>query len=464
MDPASKKTFTLLEICSSLERMIAEKYSSVYWIKAEMNKLNYYQSSGHSYPDLVQKENGKIIAQIRAIIWSSDFEIIKAKFLKATHEKLKDGIKILFCARINYNRIHGLSLQILDIDPAYSLGELEMEKQETISTLKNEGLFNRNKELAFPALPSRIAVISVETSKGYRDFLNIIQEDGKGFGIFHFLFPSILQGDKAIEGILEQLKRIRKVLHHFDTVAIIRGGGGDIGLASFNDYRLCREIALFPLPVLTGIGHATNETVAEMVSHRNSITPTDLANFLLRPFLAYASQLDQHEKSIIQKARQILQFNHVVLKDAGRNLHLVTRNKVLVNRNIIDMSSPKIDREIRYLFQLLADKTNRYKDRISTATKNILQIDKVPALKQNAERLNRLVWQILKDEKKDLSILDQRTQAMDPINVLKRGFTITRVNGRTVRSIHDLEKGDQISTQTTDGTITSTVNETHSNL
>ena len=263
-----RQIFSLLEVTRSIQKTIAERYKSSYWIKAELNKLNYYRQSGHCYPELVEKQNGKIVAQIRSNLWKDDYLKIDNNFKRVLNETLKDGIKILFLASISFHPEYGLNLRIIDIDPSFTLGDLEKEKQETIKKLKDEDLFNKNKLLILPTLPQRIAIISVETSKGYADFLQVFEQANKSwrYKFFHMLFPSLLQGDNAVPSIIKQLNRIKKVINHFDVVAIVRGGGGDIGLSCYNNYNLAKEVALFPIPVITGIGHATNETVTEMIS------------------------------------------------------------------------------------------------------------------------------------------------------------------------------------------------------
>src|SRR5690554_65374 len=172
-----RKIFTLLDVAQSVEKTLKKRYTSSFWVKAEMNKLNFYNHSGHSYPDLVEKRDGKIIAQMRGLLWKNDFLRINKAFLDTLKEPLKDGIKILFLAKISYTPLYGLTLTISDIDPSYTLGDLEKEKQETIQKLKGQGVFQKNHNLNFPLLPQRIAVISVETSKGYADFLKIIENN-----------------------------------------------------------------------------------------------------------------------------------------------------------------------------------------------------------------------------------------------------------------------------------------------
>ena len=169
-----KRIFSLLEVTVSVQKALAERYKSSFWVKAEMNKLNHYPHSGHCYPELVEKVDGKVVAQIKANLWKDDFLRINRNFMGVLHAPLKDGIRILFCARIAFDPVHGLALRITDIDPVFSLGELEREKQASIDMLKKEGIFQRNKSLQFPLVPKRMAVISVQTSKGYADFSKVI--------------------------------------------------------------------------------------------------------------------------------------------------------------------------------------------------------------------------------------------------------------------------------------------------
>ncbi|MGL4347513.1 MAG: exodeoxyribonuclease VII large subunit [Chitinophagaceae bacterium] len=309
-----KTIFSLLEVTQSIGKTIAQRYSQSYWIKAEMNKLNYYKHSGHCYPELVEKKDGKVIAQLKAILWKNDYLRINQSFINLLNEPLKNGIKILFLGKISFDSMYGLSISIQDIDINYTLGDLEREKQETIQNLTQENLFNKNKILSFPLLPKRIAIISVETSNGYADFLKVIEKNPWQYNIFYYLFPSLLQGEKAIKNIITQLKKIELVQSHFDVVAIIRGGGGDIGLSCYNNYELCKTIASFPLPIITGIGHSTNKTVAEMVAYEDAITPTKLAEYILQKFHNVAVPIQNIQEHIVELTQQLLKHEHFVLK------------------------------------------------------------------------------------------------------------------------------------------------------
>ena len=216
-----KSVYTLLEVARSIRKTVSERYRQTYWIRAELNKLNYYKHSGHCFPELLEKQDGKVLAQMRSTIWNENYLRINRKFLDVLKEPLKDGVKILFEAAIVFDPVFGLSLHIHDIDPSYTLGDLEKEKQETIKKLRDEALFSKNKMLPLSLLPQRIAIISVSSSKGYSDFLKIIESNSRGYRFFHLLFPSLLQGEKAVSSMIGQLKKIYQVRTHFDAVAII---------------------------------------------------------------------------------------------------------------------------------------------------------------------------------------------------------------------------------------------------
>ena len=295
--------FTLLDIGRSLQRMISTHYSKPYWIKTEIAKLNAYTKSGHCYPDLVEKQNGEVLAQMRATIWNTTFKTISKQFEDVTKQRISEGMTVLLLAKVNYHPNYGFSLNIIDIDPSFTLGEMAKEKQESLKRLKAEGILNLNKSLTYPKIPKRIAVISVETSKGYQDFINIIRKSFSHFSIEIELFSALLQGDKAITSISGALDKIKARQDDFDVVTIIRGGGGDVGLSCYDSFVLASKVARFPLPIISGIGHSTNETLVESVTYANKITPTDVAYFFINAFQMAYDELQQLHESLKEKIR-----------------------------------------------------------------------------------------------------------------------------------------------------------------
>jgi exodeoxyribonuclease VII large subunit len=457
-----KTIFSLFEISLSIQRAISASYNQAFWIKAEMNKLNYYSHSGHCYPELVEKKDGKVIAQMRGNLWNSDFIKINHKFLRVLKEPLKDGIKILFCATINFDPVYGLGLRILDIDPSFSLGELEREKQETIERLREENIFDKNKALKLPLLPQRIAIISVETSKGYSDFLKVIDTNSWNYKFFHHLFPALLQGDKSIDSIIFQLKRIRKSLSHFDAVVIIRGGGGDVGLSSYNNYRLAKEIALFPIPILTGIGHSTNETVAEMVCYDSCITPTELADFLIEKFHAFSEPVEKAEALVKDKASRIIQETRSRFDNTLKYFRSVTTNRLERSHNEIRAHSVTLSRQSNYILR-------NEKQALSTLCSDLQKSSTIfiNANRQTTIRLasgiEKLTTSSLEKQKAELVSIEKHVRILDPVNVLRRGYSITLLHGKSVNSVNEVKPGDQLTTVVADGTISSNVIKTNEN-
>lgn len=407
-----KTVFSLLEVSRSIQKAISERYKSLYWIKAEMNKLNHYTHSGHCYPELVEKKDGKVVAEMRSILWKADFQRINQQFLKLLNEPLRDGITILFQAAISYDPLYGFSLKIVDIDPAFVLGELEKEKRESIQKLQQEGIFQANKNLSFPLVPKRLAIISVETSKGLSDFFKIIQHNPWKYKFEYTLFPALLQGDKSVPSIIRQLANIAEKTTEFDAVAIIRGGGGDVGLSSYNNYQLAKAIAIFPVPVITGIGHSTNETVSEMVAYRNAITPSELADFLIQKFHQFAIPVDEAQNRIVQATTSI--------------------------------------------FEQEKSSLTQFSQSISWNSKAVLaaQDNRLTALADHLQLFSR---QLLKDKATALTSIERLLQLADPQQLLKRGFSITKINGKAVTQETDAHAGDEIETVLFQGTLRSTV-------
>lgn len=431
---SNRHTYTLRQVAESLQRAVAKWYDHPYWIRAEMAKLNHYHHSGHCYPELVEKEEGRLVAQMKGNLWRDNYEQINRRFLEVTREPLKDGIAILMHATVRYHPVHGLALDIHDIDPAYTLGELARRKQETIERLKKEDIIDRNRALPMPLLPQRVAVISVETSKGYADFLSRIDGNEWGYRFFHMLFPSLLQGDEAVDKMIFQLERIQKVVHHFDVVAIIRGGGGDVGLSCYDDYRLAKAVALFPIPVLAGIGHSTNETVVQMVAHRNNITPTALADFLIQQFHNLAVPLKDYQRIIAEQGQQKLRDEQLLLGSLSR-----------LFRSAATMS---IRDNLGRLERMAAESWIRLAERFRVHHES---------LRGMQEELLRLPGQRIKEATGELTALERQVRALDPANVLKRGYSITRKEGKAIRFASEVKKGDRLETELWKGMITSTV-------
>jgi exodeoxyribonuclease VII large subunit len=433
----TRKIFSLSEVTRSIQHTLAQRYTSTFWVKAEMIKLNYYPHSGHCYPDLVEKSDGKIIAQFRANLWRNDYLRVNHEFQKILKEPLKDGIKILLLAEISFDAVYGISLHIQDIDPSFTLGDLEKEKQEAIQQLRKDQLFDANKKLPIPLLPQRIAIISVETSKGFADFRKVIDNNEWGYRFFYFLFPALLQGDRAVESITRQLKQIQKVKHHFDVVAIIRGGGGDVGLSCYNHFELSKRVAEFPLPVITGIGHATNETVTEMVAFHNAITPTKMAEWLIQKFHNFSVPVNEAKDTIINQSGILIQDEKVKFQNLIKYFRSVTQNRIIMSKNLLQRQSSVLIQQAKSLCTQSSGDITRL---------NII--------------LKKALLLFHQNKRSVLDNVERNITNMSPEKVLKRGYSITLVNGKAVKQFNEVKKGDIIKTVLSKGRILSEIQST----
>ena len=382
--------YSLSEIAFSLHKVVERTYPQPYFIKAEILKLNFYPHSGHCYPELVEKEGNSIKAEMRAIIWAANYQRINDRFIQITGNPLKENISILCLARIEFSPKHGLALHIEDIEPTYTLGEMVKNRNAVIERLKKEGVFTRNKNLQMPLLPKRIAVISVETSKGYSDFITTLNGNRYGYRFVTELFPSILQGDKAIVGITGRLAEIEMRQKEFDCVVIVRGGGGDVGLSCYDEYEMAHRVTTFPLPVLTGIGHSTNLSVTDMVAHTYNITPTDVAFALIGYFQTFDEQVQECQGRIVEVSRRLL-------------------------------------------------------------------VDEQAKLLRMTEAVRMLPVVRLTEQQGRVEVMEEKVRLLHPDNILKRGFSITRLNGKVVTKAKDLKPGDELRTQVYEGEVTSVV-------
>jgi len=406
--------FTLSQVTQSIKKYVDERFGKVIWVKAEINKLNVNRSSGNAYAELVEKQNGKIVAEMRGNIFRNAYERINQRFLKVLSHPLKDGITALLQVQVSFHPVYGLSLEIMDIDPVFTLGEIEREKQESINRLKLLGLFDKNKQHELSIPTNRIAIISQENSAGYSDFMSVLRNPEHGFGFFTFLFPATLNGDQAIASIGEQLTRIEKVRHHFDAVAIVRGGGGDTGMTCYNNFELSRKIAEFSLPVFTGIGHSTNLTVVEQIAYRNAITPTELAMFFVSRLQQLELPLNQITDNLPAIVDSFLSYlgdeMSVLMKSIQQNVRL----NLMKNQNRLEQTSSNLKNQLIFFFN-----------------KQFQVIE----LQENNIRL------------------------MDPINLYKRGYSLTLLNGKSINPQRIPKTGDHLISHFYGGKVISEVNE-----
>lgn len=409
--PTERSALSLSQLNGLIKSAIADTLPDQYWVIAEIADLKLNQK-GHCYLDLVEKEGNAAIAQIKANIWAYEYRSVSNRFQKTTNEPLKQGMKILFLASILFHEVYGLSLNIKDIDPTYTMGEMARKKKEVIEQLRKEGIIGRNKALELPLVPQRIAVISSPTAAGYQDFFNHLDNNPYGYCFVHTLFSALMQGQEAERSIIKALAAIRKQKSAYDLVVIIRGGGSVIDLNCFDGYPLAAEVAGFPLPVITGIGHEKDDTVVDITAHTKMKTPTAVAEFLVSGLRSFEENLLGLENRIVTSAGQLLSDERRKLTSFAQRLSLAPSRLTTVHRNRLIV----IQRDLRGHMQ-----------------------------------------QRLQIEQNRLSRAEQAIRHLDPAHVLRRGYSITTHKGKILRDAAVLKNGMALKTQLQIGTVTSIV-------
>ncbi len=429
----------------------------MYWVVAEISeiKVNY---AGHCYLELIEKnpEEKNVKARIRAIIWSSRYRFIGTFFENTTGEALKTGMKILVKARIEYHEIYGLSLIISDIDPAFTIGEMAIKKQMAIKKLEEEGVFTMNRELPFPILPRKIAVISSKNAAGYSDFMRHLHENSYGYIFYTVLFDTVMQGTETEESVLKSFSRIAENVSLFDAVAIIRGGGSQSDLSWFDSYNIAYYVTQFPIPVITGIGHEKDLSVTDMVAHKALKTPTAVADHLIECVAEAERNLNQMSKEIaelstavVKKYKELTESCRQKLVPAAR-LRIYGQKEKLSNRII----------ELTNLGKVFVRKAGvipeNQKSQIRSLVKSFFT-GKQSIIEKESTGLKRNVNNTVSHLQKKMENMQNNLSILDPVNVLGRGYTITSWQGKIIKSINLLKKDDIVDTQFFDGSVTSTV-------
>lgn len=446
------KIFSLKQVLQSIRKTIDERYQSLYWIKVEMHKLNL-SASGHCYPELLQKENGQLIAQTRAIIWKQQFDRINKRFVEVVKEPLKDDLTLLMQVRISFSELYGLTLEIIDIDPSYALGELQRERLETLKKLKDEKIIDANQLLDFPLLPKRLAIISADGSKGLNDFNQVLDNNKYGYLIESCLFPASVDGDRAVDSIRKQLQQISNQALNFDCVVIVRGGGGEVGLSCYNNYELCAEVARFPLPVLTGIGHSTNLTVAEMIAYRNAITPTELGEFIIQTFREFDLSLIDLSEDLEANVLNLLERRKMELGRISERLHSRTKENLTASRHALQNLSVNLKYKLNDFFAEHKRTNEQHKQKIADRSLLFTQFE-ASRLKQFEMKLGTGSEKFVLNQQRNIKDFEQVVRLLDPINVLNRGYSITTVSGK-LPTEENLKEGVILETRTKDFTLQS---------
>lgn len=408
------KELSLFELNSQIKGILNTAFADAYWVKAEMSDVRTNNMSGHCYLEFIEKSSvtGQIIARNRAAIWAKTFRMLKPYFETETGQLFASGLKVLVKVTVEYHELYGLSLNVIDIDPSYTVGDMLRRRMEIIQQLKEEGVFTLNKELPFPVLPKRIAIITSPTAAGYEDFIKQLIQNKEGYPFYTKLFPAIMQGDKTETSIIAALDQVNRHLQHFDAVVIIRGGGATSELNSFDSYLLAANCAQFPLPIITGIGHERDDTILDMVAHTRMKTPTAVAEFLI-------GRLDLAAEALHTLGA------HLPLMAVNRLEQC--RQQILSITNKLPVSSITLLNKHNYL---LVDLSNK---------------------------LQQSLTQRLNNESKSLQLTEQFISMVSPENILKRGYSLTLKDGKIMKHATAFSSGDEMTTRFIDGEVKSTV-------
>ncbi len=323
---ATPDTLTLFELNNQVKSGIREMFPGTFWVVGEISEMSTNQS-GHCYLELIEKQTDseQIIARAKATIWAFTFRMLRPYFESVTGQRFSFGIKIMVQVSIEFHEIYGYSLNIKDIEPNYTIGDLSRKRQEIIQRLQDEGVFHLNKELEIPVVPQHIAVISSETAAGYGDFVDQLSGNRFGYKFKIKLFQAYMQGEEAEQSIISALEKVFETMDKFDMVVLIRGGGSQADLNCFNSYWLCYHITQFPLPVVTGIGHERDETIADMVAHTSLNTPTAVAEFIINAMSEFDSYLDQLKDRVVDIASEKLQVWNEDVERLSRNFASIVK-------------------------------------------------------------------------------------------------------------------------------------------
>ena len=425
---------SVVQLTSTIQQVLDKELEPLIWVVGEL--ADFRQApQGHVYFELVEKEGNQVQAKIRANIWQFTFRTVAAKFESVTGTTLKSGMKVLAQVSVTYHSVYGLSLNVKDIDPSFSLGERARIRQETINRLTQEGKLRSNAHFQLPLVIQRIAVISSSTAAGYGDFINQIEGNPSGYKIYYRLFPSLMQGNEAVPQLLAAMDHVAKEAAklQLDALVILRGGGAQLDLDCFDNYALALKIAEFPLPVFTGIGHERDETIADLVAHTRLKTPTAVAEFILSSYREFEDHLGI----------------------AAQRLDWITRSKFKEQERSLQSLGFRIQGEAKQLL-------SRGEDRIRTCSSRIFLAatsrgkQELITLSQKGEQLKKESQRYLKQQKDRVSQLELQSRQLNPASLLEKGYTRTEKEGIPIHKTL-VAPGDQLVTFTPNQRIISTV-------
>lgn len=431
---------TLYELNNLVSEVISSVMPDEYWVEAEISELRVVR--GNCYMELVQKaeDTRTPVARASAKCWRTYWILVQSSFERVTGRQLCPGMKVMMRVHADFHEAYGFSWIVTDINPEYTLGDIARRRREIIARLKEEGVFDLQKELIIPLFAQRVAVISSDNAAGYDDFCNQLQNNEKGFAFSVKLYPAVMQGESTETSVIDALDRIYKDEDKFDVVVIIRGGGATSDLSGFDTLNLAENVANFPLPIIVGIGHNRDESVLDLVANMSVKTPTAAAAFLIDRLAAVAARVDA----------------------AATSLSKYVTNRIEQEKSRIKYLSTVLPSLYAAVKSRENMRISRMSDSLYVAVRQIVASEKA-RLDLMPQRLSGAWRQAVTGESHRLQMLEQRVAASDPKRMLARGYTLTLHDGRAVTDLSSLKKGDMLTTLFAGGEVMSEVNKISKN-
>lgn len=439
-DSVMETALTLYELNNLVSEVISSVMPDEYWVEAEISELRVVR--GNCYMELVQKaeDTRTPVARASAKCWRTYWILVQSSFERVTGRQLCPGMKVMMRVHADFHEAYGFSWIVTDINAEYTLGDIARRRREIIARLKEEGVFDLQKELIIPLFAQRVAVISSDNAAGYDDFCNQLQNNEKGLAFSVKLYPAVMQGESTEDSVIEALDRIYKDEDKFDVVVIIRGGGATSDLSGFDTLSLAENVANFPLPIIVGIGHNRDESVLDLVANMSVKTPTAAAAFLIDRLAAVAARVDA----------------------AATSLSKYVTNRIEQEKSRIKYLSTVLPSLYAAVKSRENMRISRMSDSLYVAVRQIVASEKA-RLDLMPQRLSGAWRQAVTGESHRLQMLEQRVAASDPKRMLARGYTLTLHDGRAVTDLSSLKKGDMLTTLFAGGEVVSEVNKISKN-
>lgn len=406
------ESYSLSELGKCIKMTLKTAFSEPVWVRAEISEM-HENVSGHCYLDLIEKadDTDVLVAKQKATIWAFTYRMLKPYFESETGATLRAGMKVLLLCEVEFHEVYGVSLNVRDIDPAFTVGEMAVRRAEIIRRLTDDGIVDMNKQQPLAPVPQRVAVISSATAAGYGDFCDQLRNNVFGYTFYTKLFPATMQGAQTEQSVVAALDKICDFIDNFDVVVIIRGGGATSDLVAFDNYNLALHCAQFPLPIISGIGHQRDESVVDLVAHTRVKTPTAAAEFLVARINDFEKNIDEMAQNVAFSAREVVHDELLRLQQRIARLGVVQR--VCVHHDA--------------------------------------------ALQHLTMRLRNAAKMAISSEEKRMALVEKSIEYADPATLLRRGFTLTTKHGKIVKSVCDVAPGDIVTTHLADGAFTAMV-------